>query len=64
MADISSVAGHNGLGGLAVGLIDVIDSARMDMFDRVLGDPVFIILRELPHFNSRMQPSAAFIHGE
>jgi hypothetical protein len=39
MADISSVAGHNGLGGLAVGLIDVIDSARMDIsfkFDAVV----------------------------
>jgi hypothetical protein len=39
MADVSSVAGHNGLGGLTVGLINVIDSARTDIsfqFDAVV----------------------------
>jgi hypothetical protein len=31
MADISSVAGHNGLWGLTMGLIDVIYCARMNI---------------------------------
>ena len=31
MADIGSVAGHDSFGGLAMGLVDVVDSAQMDV---------------------------------
>ncbi len=36
----------------------------MQWSHRTLGDPVFVILRDKPHFNPRIDPSAACCHGE
>jgi hypothetical protein len=69
MADVSSIAGHNGLGGLATGIVNVIDCARMDIslqFNAMIPKVLRVLsgFLEVPPFNSWMQPSAAFIHRE